>query len=73
MVVVLPTLPTTATSLMGDLLPTLTRDVDRIELDVRIMQEERGDRAGENARDEGFEESHGYSIALFSGYSESDT
>lgn len=32
---------------------------------MRIMQEERSDRAGENARDEGFEESHGYSIASF--------
>ena len=31
---------------------------------MRIMQEECSDRAGENARDEGFEESHGYSIAL---------
>lgn len=38
---------------------------------MRIMQEECSDRAGENARDEGFEESHGYSIASFDIGSES--
>lgn len=40
---------------------------------MRIMQEERGDRASENARDEGFEESHEYSIASFDMSSESGT
>ena len=38
-----------------------------------IMQEECSDRAGENARDEGFEESHEYSIASFDTGSESGT
>lgn len=40
---------------------------------MRIMQEEHSDRAGENARDEGFEESHEYSIASFDIGSESGT